>query len=139
MVSMVLLRISPSWPLSKSRLIQYPTSATLTRDTLVGFPHCQFCLACLGLTRFVLLRFECRFKVPDLEHLEINPDLHHKQAQHKQYRNNIHSNTYFYIQTKPCRMSWSGQLAPDNSVWNNTFPAKIINDFKKTPVKNRFT
>ncbi len=47
---MVLLRMSPSWPLSKSRLIKHPPSATLTGDTFAGFPRWWLGLACLDLS-----------------------------------------------------------------------------------------
>ncbi len=49
MASMVLLRMSPSWPCSNSILIQHPSSAMLTGDTLVGFPCCRLGLAWLSL------------------------------------------------------------------------------------------
>jgi hypothetical protein len=45
----VLLRMSPSWPPSKSRLIQHPSLAMLTRDSLAGFPRCWPGLAWLGM------------------------------------------------------------------------------------------
>ncbi len=50
MVSKVLLRMSPSWPLSKSRQIQHPITATLTGDALADFPPCWLGLACLDLS-----------------------------------------------------------------------------------------
>jgi hypothetical protein len=37
-------------------------------------------LAWLGLAELGLPRSECRFKVPDLEYLQIKPDKHHKQG-----------------------------------------------------------
>jgi hypothetical protein len=51
MASKVLLRMSPSWPLSKkSRLIQHPPSTMLTEDALAGFPRYWLGLACLDLS-----------------------------------------------------------------------------------------
>jgi hypothetical protein len=105
MTSMVLLRMSPSWPLSKSRLIQHTLLATkLGMPWWASHAAGLFFLGLLGLLD-----------------LTIDPKFHQiKSSQiHITSKNNTNSTKSIYIWIKFRQTSRSGQLAPGNSVWNN--------------------
>jgi hypothetical protein len=115
MVSTVLLQMSPSWPLSNSRLIHI-LSQPRSWDALVGFPCCRLGLAWLSLACLDL-------SVSPRSQALINQVRYTSQARITQIAQNQDTQwLIFYTRIKFWRTSWSGQLAPGNSAQNRYDP-----------------
>jgi hypothetical protein len=128
MASKVLLRMCPSWPLSKSRVIQHPPSTMLTGDALAGFPHYWLGLACLDLSvDHFILALKKDLSVDPKSQISStckSTQIHITSKNNTNSTRTIHTAIHFFtLELNTGRQS--GQLTPDNSVQNNNLLSSI--------------